>query len=132
MLNIWMTPTAKFAFSENMASQEFRLFQHNRHSSSINWRCAHFRSASKSEHSLLPWQFVEQSSFSYATIRNVHIRDTKGAEIKTTVGFIGLGAMGYGMARNLVLKGHDVLAFDLNSKPLQRLVQQRGRLSVIK
>jgi len=43
------------------------------------------------------------------------------------VGFIGLGAMGYGMARNLVVKGHDVLAYDLNSRPLQRLVQQGGR-----
>ncbi|MBT5108919.1 MAG: NAD(P)-dependent oxidoreductase [Rhodospirillaceae bacterium] len=43
------------------------------------------------------------------------------------VGFIGLGAMGYGMARNLVEKGHDVLAYDLQSQPLQRLVQQGGR-----
>ena len=52
--------------------------------------------------------------------------------MKSTVGFIGLGAMGYGMARNLVVKGHDVIAYDLNSKPLQRLVQQGGRLSVVK
>ena len=44
-----------------------------------------------------------------------------------TVGFIGLGAMGYGMARNLVEKGHDVLAYDLKSQPLQRLIQQGGR-----
>jgi 3-hydroxyisobutyrate dehydrogenase-like beta-hydroxyacid dehydrogenase len=35
--------------------------------------------------------------------------------------------MGYGMARNLVEKGHDVLAYDLQSQPLQRLVQQGGR-----
>ena len=26
MLNIWMTPTAKFAFAGNLASQEFLLF----------------------------------------------------------------------------------------------------------
>ncbi|MFT6583241.1 MAG: 3-hydroxyisobutyrate dehydrogenase-like beta-hydroxyacid dehydrogenase [Alphaproteobacteria bacterium] len=44
-----------------------------------------------------------------------------------TVGFVGLGAMGYGMARNLVLKGQDVLAYDLETRPLQRLVQQGGR-----
>jgi 3-hydroxyisobutyrate dehydrogenase-like beta-hydroxyacid dehydrogenase len=44
-----------------------------------------------------------------------------------TVGFIGLGAMGYGMARNLVEKGHDVLAYDLKSQPLQKLIQQGGR-----
>ena len=43
------------------------------------------------------------------------------------VGFVGLGEMGYGMARNLVLKGHDVLAYDLEPRPLQRLVQQGGR-----
>jgi 3-hydroxyisobutyrate dehydrogenase-like beta-hydroxyacid dehydrogenase len=43
------------------------------------------------------------------------------------VGFVGLGAMGYGMARNLVLKGQDVLAYDLDIRPMQRLVQQGGR-----
>ena len=34
------------------------------------------------------------------------------------VGFIGLGAMGYGMARNLVEKDHAVLAYDLREQPL--------------
>ena len=29
------------------------------------------------------------------------------------VGFIGLGNMGGGMAKNLVEKGHDVIAFDV-------------------
>ena len=34
-----------------------------------------------------------------------------------SVGFIGLGAMGFGMARNLALAGYDVLAYDLASEP---------------
>ncbi len=44
-----------------------------------------------------------------------------------TVGFIGLGNMGFGMARNLVVKGYDVLAYDLDEAPLQRLVEQGAR-----
>ena len=32
---------------------------------------------------------------------------------KEKVGFIGLGNMGGGMAKNLVEKGHDVIAFDV-------------------
>ena len=32
---------------------------------------------------------------------------------KEKVGFIGLGNMGGGMAKNLVQKGHDVVAFDV-------------------
>ncbi len=44
-----------------------------------------------------------------------------------TVGFIGLGNMGFGMARNLVVKGYDVLAYDLAEAPLQRLVEQGAR-----
>ncbi len=43
------------------------------------------------------------------------------------VGFIGLGAMGYGMARNLVEKDHAVLAYDLREQPLHRLVQQGAK-----
>ena len=43
------------------------------------------------------------------------------------VGFVGLGAMGYGMARNLVQSGYDVLAYDVVTPPLQRFVQQGGR-----
>jgi 3-hydroxyisobutyrate dehydrogenase-like beta-hydroxyacid dehydrogenase len=43
------------------------------------------------------------------------------------VGFIGLGAMGFGMARNLVVAGYDVLAYDIAADPLQRLVSQGGR-----
>ncbi len=44
-----------------------------------------------------------------------------------TEGFIGLGNMGFGMARNLVVKGYDVLAYDLATEPLERLVQQGAR-----
>jgi 2-hydroxymethylglutarate dehydrogenase len=44
-----------------------------------------------------------------------------------SVGFIGLGAMGLGMARNLVAAGYDVLAYDLASQPLELLVSQGGR-----
>ncbi len=40
------------------------------------------------------------------------------------VGFIGLGNMGYGMARNLVEQGVSILAYDIASQPLDRLVQQ--------
>ncbi|MBT6274969.1 MAG: NAD(P)-dependent oxidoreductase [Chromatiales bacterium] len=43
------------------------------------------------------------------------------------IGFVGLGAMGFGMARNLVEKGHDVLAYDLALQPVQRLVQQGAK-----
>ena len=32
---------------------------------------------------------------------------------KEKVGFIGLGNMGGGMAKNLVQKGHDVVAYDV-------------------
>ena len=39
------------------------------------------------------------------------------------LGFIGLGAMGEPMCRNLSLSRHEkILAFDLNSAPLERLV----------
>ncbi len=38
----------------------------------------------------------------------------------TTIGFIGLGNMGAGMAANLVKAGHDVLAFDLSAVALDK------------
>ncbi len=43
------------------------------------------------------------------------------------VGFIGLGNMGFGMARNLVVAGYDVLAYDVAAAPLQLLVEQGAR-----
>jgi 3-hydroxyisobutyrate dehydrogenase-like beta-hydroxyacid dehydrogenase len=45
----------------------------------------------------------------------------------SAVGFIGLGNMGFGMARNRVVKGYDVLAYDLAPEPLERLVQPGAR-----
>jgi 3-hydroxyisobutyrate dehydrogenase len=39
-----------------------------------------------------------------------------------TIGFIGLGNMGGGMAANLAGKGHDVRAFDLSKEALDRAV----------
>lgn len=44
-----------------------------------------------------------------------------------TVGFIGLGQMGLGMACNLLAAGHDVLGHDARDEPLQRLVAKGGR-----
>jgi 4-hydroxybutyrate dehydrogenase/sulfolactaldehyde 3-reductase len=41
----------------------------------------------------------------------------------TTVGFIGLGTMGGPMARNILNKGFDLVAFDVNAKAVQALVE---------
>ncbi len=38
------------------------------------------------------------------------------------VGFIGLGNMGFPMARRIIQEGHDVVAFDTNGAALERLV----------
>ena len=43
------------------------------------------------------------------------------------VGFIGLGQMGFGMARNLLKAGHDVLAYDVAAEPLARFTAVGGR-----
>jgi 3-hydroxyisobutyrate dehydrogenase len=43
------------------------------------------------------------------------------------VGFVGLGQMGFGMARNLVKAGHDVLAYDVAPGPLARFTAAGGR-----
>jgi 3-hydroxyisobutyrate dehydrogenase-like beta-hydroxyacid dehydrogenase len=44
-----------------------------------------------------------------------------------TVGFIGLGQMGFGMARNLLAAGYDVLAYDIAAAPLAQFSAQGGR-----
>src|SRR5258705_9926609 len=44
-----------------------------------------------------------------------------------SVGFIGLGQMGFGMARNLIKAGHDVLAYDFAPEPLARFIAAGGR-----
>lgn len=43
------------------------------------------------------------------------------------VGFVGLGQMGLGMARNLLAAGYDVLAYDVATAPLELFVAQGGR-----
>jgi 3-hydroxyisobutyrate dehydrogenase-like beta-hydroxyacid dehydrogenase len=44
-----------------------------------------------------------------------------------TVGFVGLGQMGFGMAENLLKAGHDVLAYDVAAEPLARFAARGGR-----
>lgn len=44
-----------------------------------------------------------------------------------TVGFIGLGQMGMGMARNLLAAGYDVLAYDIAAATLEQFVSHGGR-----
>ena len=41
---------------------------------------------------------------------------------KKTIGFIGLGAMGNHMARNLIRAGYDLTVYDLNPQPVKALV----------
>jgi 3-hydroxyisobutyrate dehydrogenase-like beta-hydroxyacid dehydrogenase len=43
------------------------------------------------------------------------------------VGFIGLGNMGFPMARRLIQEGHEVVAFDTNGAALERLVAAGAR-----
>jgi 2-hydroxy-3-oxopropionate reductase len=44
-----------------------------------------------------------------------------------TVGFLGLGVMGSAMARNLVVAGHEVVAWNRSPGPLAELVEAGGR-----
>src|SRR5258707_14327356 len=50
-----------------------------------------------------------------------------GPATPRSVGFIGLGQMGFGMARNLLKAGHDVLAYDVAPEPLARFTAAGGR-----
>jgi len=43
-----------------------------------------------------------------------------------SIGFVGLGLMGYGMATNLVKRGHQVYGYDLSSSTLDRFVKEGG------
>src|SRR5882724_5804816 len=49
------------------------------------------------------------------------------ANTARTVGFIGLGQMGFGMAANLLKAGHDVLAYDVAPEPLARFTAGGGQ-----
>ncbi len=42
--------------------------------------------------------------------------------MKKKIGFIGLGAMGNHMAKNLIKAGYDLTVYDLNSKPVEEAV----------
>lgn len=45
---------------------------------------------------------------------------------KPAIGFIGLGAMGFGMAANLVKEGHPVKGFDISKGILQKFITAGG------
>ena len=45
----------------------------------------------------------------------------------TTVGFIGLGVMGYPMARNLLANGFDVIGYNRSQGKTDRFVGDGGR-----
>lgn len=46
---------------------------------------------------------------------------------KKTVGFIGLGAMGRGVAANLIKAGYPVVGYDINAKALKLLTGEGGK-----
>lgn len=47
-------------------------------------------------------------------------------EAPATVGFVGLGNMGFPMASNLAKAGYRIVGFDLNAKQLQRFCSETG------
>jgi 3-hydroxyisobutyrate dehydrogenase len=51
---------------------------------------------------------------------------TKMTSSKPPIGFCGLGAMGFGMATNLVKKGYTVKGFDVFPQPVQRFAGAGG------
>ena len=42
----------------------------------------------------------------------------------STIGIVGVGVMGGGMARNILKKGHPVIAFDLDKTALDDIVSR--------
>ncbi|KAJ9132151.1 Oxidoreductase [Pleurostoma richardsiae] len=48
---------------------------------------------------------------------------------KPTIGFIGLGAMGFGMAANLVREGYPVKGFDISKEILQKFIAAGGTIA---
>jgi 3-hydroxyisobutyrate dehydrogenase len=53
--------------------------------------------------------------------------DLDTAPLRPAVGFAGLGAMGFGMASNLLKGGFDVTGFDVNPLALENLIAAGGR-----
>lgn len=50
-----------------------------------------------------------------------------GADVSTEIGFIGLGAMGQGMALNLQRKGFSLVVYDLRQQPVAKLTAAGAR-----
>jgi 3-hydroxyisobutyrate dehydrogenase len=46
---------------------------------------------------------------------------------KPSIGWVGLGAMGFGMATNLIKQGYSVTGFDVFPKTLERFTQAGGK-----
>ena len=46
------------------------------------------------------------------------------------IGFIGLGAMGLCMARNLVSNGHEVIGFDFSKAAMDAHVKKGGEVAI--
>ena len=46
------------------------------------------------------------------------------------VGLIGVGNMGMGMSRNILKAGHELIAYDVRSEPLETLVKEGARAAV--
>ncbi|KAF2089286.1 hypothetical protein K490DRAFT_37440 [Saccharata proteae CBS 121410] len=49
-----------------------------------------------------------------------------GSHQKPSVGFVGLGAMGFGMAANLVKQGYSVTGYDVFAKSMERFKSEAG------
>jgi len=46
---------------------------------------------------------------------------------KPKIGFIGVGIMGFPMAKNLLKAGYSLIAFDLNQKALNEITQEGAK-----
>jgi 3-hydroxyisobutyrate dehydrogenase len=52
------------------------------------------------------------------------------ATSRPSIGFVGLGLMGYGMATNLVKKGYKVHGYDISSAVLERFEADGGHAAL--
>jgi NAD binding domain of 6-phosphogluconate dehydrogenase len=67
-----------------------------------------------------------------ATLRLAIVRISNGnmyPEPLSTIAFVGLGAMGFGMASHLVKKGHPVIGFDVHEPTRARFREAGGEIS---
>ena len=49
--------------------------------------------------------------------------------MKTTVGVVGAGSIGFGMCRNLLRAGFDLVVCDVRTKPLEALREQDATIA---